>query len=56
MNPLLHLELLVKPGVDPIAGWLKMDGQPDIAFSGYLEFMALLERLVASPMTPESMT
>ena len=56
MDPLLHLELLVQPGADPIAGWLKIDGEDDVPFSGYLEFMALLERLVANGAAPEPTT
>ena len=46
MDPLLHLDLLVKPGADPIAGFLKLDGQDDVPFTGYLEFMALIERVL----------
>ena len=54
MDPLLHFELLVKPGTEPIAGYLKVEGQPDVEFTGYLEFMALLERLVGNPIAPEA--
>lgn len=50
MDPLLHLELVVKPGVDPIAGWLLPAGGNKIAFSGYLEFMAVLERVAQGPV------
>ncbi len=53
MDRLVHLELLVEPGAEPIAGRLKVDGEPDVAFSGYLEFMALVERLVAKTAAPE---
>ena len=43
VEPLLHVELRLRPAADPIAGWLSADGGPDRPFSGYLEFLAALE-------------
>ena len=46
MESILHLELRLRPAADPIAGWLTTDGGPDVAFTGYLEFLAVLECLL----------
>ncbi len=48
VEPHLHLDLFVKPGTEPIAGWLTVDGERRQAFTGYLEFMALIERVLSA--------
>ena len=54
MDPDVHLELVLRPGVVPVAGWLRRAGEPQHAFSGYVELMALVERLnVAGPRETE---
>ena len=47
MDPLVHLDLLLQRGTEPIAGWVEGARGERLAFSGYLEFMALIERLLA---------
>ena len=47
MDPLVHLDLLLQRGTEPIAGWVEGAQGERLAFSGYLEFMALIERLLA---------
>ena len=44
MDALLHLELDLEPGAEPIAGWLTTPTGRR-AFSGYLELLAALEQL-----------
>ncbi len=42
MDAILHLDA----GADPIAGWLRPGpGAASVAFTGYTELLALLERL-----------
>lgn len=43
----VHLELDLLPGTDPICGVLSTAGRPPLAFSGWVEFLGLLERLRA---------
>jgi hypothetical protein len=47
MDPPLHVDLLLEPGADPIGGWLNVRGSEPLPFSGYLELMTGLERVVA---------
>ena len=49
MDPLVHLGLLVQRGTDPVAGWVELAPGQRLPFTGYLEFMALIERLMAAP-------
>ena len=44
MEALLHVELDLEPGVEPIRGWVTTTSGRR-AFSGYLELLAALERL-----------
>ena len=44
MEALLHVELDLEPGVEPITGWLTTTAGRR-AFTGYLELLAALERL-----------
>ena len=46
MEPVVHLDLFVQRDAVPICGWLAVEGQPREVFAGYLEFLALLERVV----------
>ena len=52
MEPHIHFELHVERGVDPIAGWVGAEPGERLRFSGYLEFITLIERLLA-PAEPE---
>ena len=40
----VHVELDLNAGEDPIAGVLSVGGRPPRAFSGWVEFLGLLER------------
>lgn len=50
MDAFLHLELLIRPGVQPPAGLLHVPGHPQVPFSGYLELLAAIERVTAEPV------
>ena len=52
MDPLVHLELDLRRGVDPIAGWLEATPGVRVPFTGYLEFLALLERILSDTEVP----
>ena len=41
----VHVELDLQPGQDPIAGVLSVAGHPPRSFSGWVEFLGLLECL-----------
>ena len=45
MEALLHVELLLRPGVQPPSGLLHVPGHPQVPFSGYLELLAAIERV-----------
>ena len=52
MEALLHVELDLEPGVEPIRGWLTTTTGRR-AFSGYLELLAALERLIVPPASDD---
>jgi hypothetical protein len=54
VEPPVHLDLLIEPGSSPIAGWLNVAGASPLAFSGYLELLALLERVVGGEAAGEA--
>ena len=41
----VHVELDLLPGTEPISGVLSTAGRPPLPFSGWVEFLGLLERL-----------
>ena len=50
MDTFLHLELLLRPGANPPAGLLHVPGHAQVPFSGYLELLAAIERVIAEPV------
>ena len=49
MEALLRLELRLRPGVEPVEGWLAVEEGPAVRFSGYLELLAAVERAAVGP-------
>ena len=49
MDPLVHLEVVLEPGAHPPVGWLLNGDGTRRPFSGWLELMALVERLSQQP-------
>ena len=43
----MRIEIVVD-GTEPLSGRVSADGQPPVAFSGWLPLMGILERLTAS--------
>jgi hypothetical protein len=48
VEPPLHLDLLLDRRAEPISGWLNVAGRPPLEFSGYLELIGLLERVLGA--------
>jgi hypothetical protein len=47
------IEIVVE-GVEPLSGRVSADGQPPVAFTGWLALLRILERLTTSgPLAPE---
>jgi hypothetical protein len=47
------IEIVVE-GVEPLSGRVSADGQPSVAFTGWLALLGILERLTTSgPLAPE---
>jgi hypothetical protein len=44
----VRIEIVVDD-VNPVRGWVSADGQPPVAFTGWLPLMGALERLIALP-------